>query len=67
MTITEFSSNTFWKGETGIKAAVSDGNRTYRSSLYLKNGQVFDYSCTCADGRSYKGMCPHCAALLAYY
>ncbi|HJC48827.1 MAG TPA: SNF2 helicase associated domain-containing protein [Candidatus Lachnoclostridium pullistercoris] len=67
MTITEFSSNTFWKGETGIKASVSDGNRVYRSSLYLKNGQVFDYSCTCADGRSYRGMCPHCAALLAYY
>ncbi|HIZ78654.1 MAG TPA: SNF2 helicase associated domain-containing protein [Candidatus Lachnoclostridium stercorigallinarum] len=67
MTITEFSSSTFWKGETGIKATVSDSGRSYRSSLYLKNGQVFDYSCSCADGRSYKGMCPHCAALLAYY
>ncbi|OUQ19348.1 helicase SNF2 [Lachnoclostridium sp. An14] len=67
MTITQFTSNTFWKGETAVKAAVSDGARIYRASLYLKRDQVFDYSCTCDGGRSYKGMCPHCAALFDYY
>ena len=50
-----------------MKAAVSDGARIYRASLYLKRDQVFDYSCTCDGGRSYKGMCPHCAALFDYY
>lgn len=67
MIITQFVSNTFWKGETGIKASVSDGARSYRASLYIKNQQVYDYSCTCDGGRSYRGMCPHCAALLEYY
>ena len=50
-----------------MKAAVSDGARIYRASLYLKRDQVFDYSCTCDGGRSYKGMCSHCAALFDYY
>src|SRR5699024_4129415 len=67
VTITQFSASTFWKGETGVKAQVSEGGHAYRASLYLKNGQVFDYSCTCDRGRSYKGMCPHCEALLQYY
>ena len=67
MIITQFSANTFWKGETGIKAQVSDGARSYRASLYIKNRQVFDYSCTCDSGRSYRGMCAHCEALLEYY
>ena len=67
VTITQFSASTFWKGETGVKAQVSEGGHAYRASLYLKNGQVFDYSCTCDRGRSYKGMCPHCEALLQYH
>lgn len=66
MIITQFASNTFWKGETGVKASVSDGAREYRASLYIKNRQVMDYSCTCDGGRSYRGMCPHCQALLEY-
>ena len=67
MKIVKMNTSSFWKGEAGIKGLVEDQARTYEVSLYLKNGQVRDYSCTCREGNSYKGMCSHGEALFAYY
>lgn len=59
--------NAFWKGESGVKAMVEDQEKEYRASLHIKGSQVFDYSCSCAWGNSYRGMCPHCKALFEAY
>lgn len=59
--------NAFWKGESGVKALVEDQGKEYRASLHIKGSQVFDYSCSCAQGNSYRGMCPHCNALFEAY
>ncbi|MEY8338749.1 DEAD/DEAH box helicase [Lachnospiraceae bacterium 62-35] len=63
MEISEITSNTFWKGEVGVKGLAEDQGERYKVSLYVKGKQVFDYSCTCKEGNSYKGMCRHCTAL----
>ncbi|WP_346919145.1 SNF2 helicase associated domain-containing protein [Lacrimispora sp.] len=67
MKVSQITANAFWKGETGVKALVEDQGKQYKASLHLKGSQVFDYSCSCALGNSYRGMCPHCKALLKAY
>lgn len=57
----------FWKGEIGLKGLVKDQGRVYAADLYIKGGRVRDYSCSCGEGNSYKGMCAHGEALFAYY
>ena len=59
MKITESATSTFWKGEQGIRASVQDGDTLYKVSLYVKGSQVRDYSCSCVNGNSYRGMCAH--------
>ena len=59
--------NSFWKGEAGVVGLVEDQAHTFKTKLYLKNGQVKDYSCTCEKGNSYRGICAHGEALFAYY
>ena len=67
MKVSHLTTNTFWKGESGVRALVEDQGKEYRASLHIKGSQVFDYSCSCAQGNSYRGMCPHCMALLEAY
>ena len=67
MKITEMTTNTFWKGELGVKAVVEDENYSYRVSLYVKGSQVHDYSCSCVNGNSYKGMCEHAGLVWKAY
>ena len=67
MNIKELTVNTFWKGEVGVKGLVEDGGREYRVQLYGKGDAVRDYSCSCPEGNSWKGMCPHAAALWQAY
>lgn len=67
MKIVSTNTTSFWKGEAGIKGLVEDQARTFEVQLYLKGNQVRDYSCTCPEGNSYKGMCAHEEALFAYY
>lgn len=67
MKVSQITANAFWKGETGVKALVEDQGKEYRASLHLKGSQVFDYSCSCAQGNSYRGMCAHCQALFKAY
>ena len=59
MKITESATSTFWKGEQGIRASVQDGDTLYKVSLYVKGSQVRDYSCSCVNGNSCRGMCAH--------
>ncbi len=67
MKILKMNTSSFWKGEAGVKGLVEDQARTYEVKLYLKNGQVRDYSCSCEKGNSYRGICAHGEALFAYY
>lgn len=59
MKITEMITNTFWKGELGVKSTVEDEGNSYKVSLYIKGSQIRDYSCSCVHGDFYKGMCRH--------
>ena len=59
--------NTFWKGEVGVKGSCKDQGHTYEVSLYIKGSQLRDYSCSCAEGNSYKGPCSHANALYQAY
>lgn len=67
MKVSHMTVNTFWKGESGVRAVVEDQGNEYKASLHIKGSQVIDYSCSCARGNSYRGMCPHCQALFSVY
>ena len=57
----------FLEGEAGVVGLVEDQAHTFKTKLYLKNGQVKDYSCTCEKGNSYRASAPMGRALFAYY
>ena len=44
MKIVKMDTNSFWKGEAGVVGLVEDQAHTFKTKLYLKNGQVKDYS-----------------------
>ncbi len=67
MKVSQITINTFWKGESGVKGLVEDQGEQYKAELYIKGSRVNDYSCSCVQGNSYKGMCPHCKALFEAY
>lgn len=67
MKIITMNTTGFWKGETGVRGQVEDQAGTFRVQLYIKEGRVRDYSCTCKEGNSYRGICAHGEALFAYY
>lgn len=67
MKIIRMNTTSFWKGEAGVKGLVEDQGKTYEVTLYLGSGRVKDYTCSCKEGNSYKGMCAHGEALFAYY
>ena len=67
MKILEMHTDRFWKGEAGVRGLVEDEGQTWRVNLQVKDGRIRDYSCTCPEGNSYKGVCAHGEALFAYY
>lgn len=67
MKIRELTVNTFWKGEVGVRGLVEDNGKEYRVQLYGKCSAVRDYSCSCPEGNSWRGMCPHAKALWEAY
>lgn len=67
MKVSQLTTSAFWKGESGVKGLVEDQGQQYKASLHIKGSQVYDYSCSCVQGNSYKGMCPHCSALYDEY
>ena len=62
MRIEGLSADTFWKGEVRVSGLVTDGKEQHKARIYVKGSQVYDYSCSCVAGNSYRGMCPHCEA-----
>ncbi|WP_313075191.1 DEAD/DEAH box helicase [Lacrimispora sp.] len=67
MKVSHMTTSAFWKGESGVRAVVEDQGNEYKASLHIKGSQAIDYSCSCAQGNSYRGMCSHCQALLQAY
>ena len=67
MKIRELTVNTFWKGEVGVRGLVEDNGKEYRVQLYGKGSAVRDYSCSCPEGNSWRGLCPHAKALWEAY
>ncbi len=61
MKITDFKISTFWKGELGVRADVEDDGQLYHVRLFIKGSQIRDYSCSCVNGNSFRGMCGHAA------
>lgn len=59
MKVLDLAVNSFWKEELGVKAVVEAEENRYRVQLSIKGSQIRDYSCSCARGISYKGMCEH--------
>lgn len=64
MKITDMRTDTFWKGEMGIRATVKEEEQQYKVKLSVKGSQLRDYSCSCVNGNSYKGMCDHAKLVL---
>lgn len=67
MRITDISVDAFWKGEFRIRGTVEDERETYKVLIYSKGSQVYDYSCSCAQGNSGREMCVHGKALFTEY
>lgn len=59
MKLTDMTVNAFWKGEYGVNGLVEDRDNQYKVKLLVKGSQVRDYSCSCVNGNSFKGMCEH--------
>ena len=67
MKVTKMQTRAFWKGEFRIDGLVEDQEITYKVSLENKGSRINSYSCSCANGHSYKEMCPHEKALYQHY
>lgn len=67
MEITRMQTKAFWKGEVGISGQVRDGGKSYDVRLDVRGSDVNSCSCSCAQGHSYRGMCPHERALFEAY
>ncbi|MCI8504965.1 MAG: ATP-dependent helicase [Lachnospiraceae bacterium] len=60
------SNESFWKGEEKIRALVEDEEKSWRVSLLIKSGYLYQASCQCQVHREYKGLCRHEAAAALY-
>ncbi len=67
MKIKDWSIDAFWKGELRVQAAVEDERASYRTRIFIKGSQIYDYSCSCAEGNSFKGPCEHARTLFTEY
>lgn len=67
MKVTDVLVNTFWKGEVQVQGVVEEENKRYNTKIYIKGSQMIDYSCSCAGGNSFQGMCDHGKALFETY
>ena len=59
LSIRDMTVDTFWKGEVRVQAVAEDGEGSYRTRIFIKNGEIYDYHCSCPYGSSYKGICEH--------
>lgn len=63
MEVEGISVDTFWRGEKTVRGTVLEGMDTYEVALHVKGSQIYDYSCSCSEGNSHKGMCRHAICL----
>lgn len=63
MKIIKMSVDTFWKGEVRVQGQIEDETKVYQTRIFIKGSQIYDYSCSCAAGNSFRGPCVHAKAL----
>ena len=63
MKIIKMSVDTFWKGEVRVQGQIEDETKVYQTRIFIKGSQIYDYSCYCAEGNSFRGPCVHAKAL----
>lgn len=63
MKIVKMSADTFWKGEVRVQGQIEDETKVYQTRIFIKGSQIYDYSCSCAEGNSFRGPCVHAKAL----
>ena len=63
MKIIKMSVDTFWKGEVRVQGQIEDETKVYQTRIFIKGSQIYDYSCSCAEGNSFRGSCVHAKAL----
>ena len=63
MKIIKMSVDTFWKGEVRVQGQIEDETKVYQTRIFIKGSQLYDYSCSCAEGNSFRGPCVHAKAL----
>ena len=63
MKIIKMSVDTFWKGEVRVQGQLEDETKVYQTRIFIKGSQIYDYSCSCAEGNSFRGPCVHAKAL----
>ena len=59
MKIIKMSVDTFWKGEVRVQGQIEDETKVYQTRIFIKGSQIYDYSCSCAEGNSFRGPCVH--------
>ena len=63
MKIIKMSVDTFWKGEVRVQGQIEDETKVYQTRIFIKGSQIYDYSCSCAEGNSFRGPSVHAKAL----
>lgn len=63
MKIIKMSVDTFWKGEVRVQGQIEDETKVYQTRIFIKGSRIYDYSCSCAEGNSFRGPCVHAKAL----
>lgn len=63
MKIIKMSVDTFWKGEVRVQGQIEDETKVYQTRIFIKGSQIYDYSCSCAEGNSFRDPCVHAKAL----
>ena len=51
MKIIKMSVDTFWKGEVRVQGQIEDETKVYQTRIFIKGSQIYDYSCSCAEGK----------------
>ena len=67
MEISRITADVFWKGEARIRGVAAEDGARFETEIYVRGERIFDYSCTCPEGNSFRGPCAHARALWEAY
>ena len=59
----KMSVDTFWKGEVRVQGQIEDETKVYQTRIFIKGSQIYDYSCSCAEGNLSLITCVHAKSL----